>query len=174
MRQLVLGLLLLLTSTASWAADNHHIELILFRQADVSPVMSPRVAPDNWYDKAQQLQPGQFRSSLLDNVVSKLTPENGYEIVLHRIWQQADSPLMTSIALSTGQEIFGHHPVEGTFTLRQDRANEIDLNFWINQFQPDGTLSASERFQQSAVIPYQELSYIDHGSLGALIRILPQ
>lgn len=175
MRQLVLGFLLFVTyCMPSWAADTHHIEVIIFRQAGVKPVINSRAAPDNWQADAKQLEPEQFRSSLLDNVVSKLTDNNGYQILLHRAWQQTNSPSFKSVALSSGEDVFGHHPIEGTFTIRQDRANEIELNFWVNQFQADGSLSSSEHFKQTAVIPYKELSYIDYGSLGALIRVLPQ
>jgi len=175
MRQLVLGFLLFISyCMPSWAADAHHIEVIIFRQAGAEPVINSRVAPDSWMEGAQQLEPEQFRSSLLDNVVSKLVAENGYRILLHRAWQQADSPNFSSTALSSGEEVFGHHPIEGTFTIRQDKANEIELSFWVNQFQADGNLLSSEQFKQTTVIPYKELSFIDHGSLGALIRVLPQ
>lgn len=175
MRRLVLGFILLVTySLPSWAADSYHIELIIFRQAAVEPVYQSRVAPDNWFDSAAELKPEQFRSSLLNSAVSKLTAQNGYQILLHRAWQQTKTPRFKRIALSSGEEIFGHHPIEGTFKIRQERANEIELDFWVNQFKPDGNLDVSEHFHAQSVIPYRELSYIDHGSLGALIRVLPQ
>jgi hypothetical protein len=165
--------LLAVTTLPVWATDSSHIELLIFRQGDMQPRYSSKVAPDNWADNSQDLQPFQLRSSLLEDPVSRLTPANGYDILLHRIWQQdrVNGPVL--IALSSGDEVFGHHPVEGVLTLEQDRSNKVSLDFWINQFKVDGNLERSERLQQSAAVPHNELTYIDYGDLGVLIRIQP-
>ncbi len=177
MRKLVLGILLLASSFSCLAANvigkTHNIELIIFRQLQVEPVYSSRLAPDNLLTEIAQLQPQQIRISLLDSVTSKLNAQNGYQILLHRAWQQNNSPRFVSYAMTGGEESFGHFPVEGYFKIRQDRANEVELNFWINQFQQDGTLERSEHFQQAVVLPYKELNFIDFGSLAALVRIMP-
>lgn len=178
MRKLVLGILLLASSFSCLAANvigkTHNIELIIFRQLQVEPVYSSRLAPDNLLTEIAQLQPQQIRTSLLDSVTSKLNAQNGYQILLHRAWQQKNTPRFISIALTAGEDSFGHFPVEGYLRLRQDRANEVELNFWVNQFREDGSLERSEQFAQAVVLPYKELSFIDFGSLAALIRILPE
>lgn len=166
--------LLLTTALPLWAADSQHIELILFRQGDMQAHPVSQLAPDNWAGNSQHLQPHQLRSSLLEDPVSRLVPDNGYSILLHRVWQQDGSDQPARIALSSGDNIFGHHPVEGVLTLQQERSNRIQLDFWINRFKADGNLDSSERLLQSATVPFNELTYIDYGDLGALIRIQPQ
>lgn len=177
MRKAIFALILLTSSCNSWAsnviASSHNIELIVFRQTQVEPVYSSRLAPDQLLAGINELAPRQIRNSLLRNVTSKLVPDNGYEILLHRAWQQNNSPRFVSYAMTGGPESFGHFPVEGYFKIRQDRANEVEINFWVNQFHEDGTLERSEHFQQTAVLPYKELNFIDFGSLAALVRIMP-
>src|SRR5690606_1827574 len=113
MRKIILGFVLLACSS-SWAANatsnTHNIELIIFRQTQMEPVYSSRLAPDRLLAEIQPLKPEQIRISLLSNVTSKLTPENGYEILLHRAWLQNKSPRFVSYALTSGEESFGHHP----------------------------------------------------------------
>lgn len=173
-QRLLAFLLLITTALPLWAADSSHIELILFRQGDMQPRYHSKLAPDTWAAGSQHLEPFQLRSSLLEDPVSRLTPANGYSILLHRVWQQDRVSGPVRIALSSGDNIFGHHPVEGVLTLEQDAGNRVELDFWINRFNADGSLERSERMQQSAAVPHNELYFIDYGDLGALIRIQPQ
>lgn len=164
--------LLLSTALPVQAADSYHMELLVFRQGDMQAYLASQLAPDNWSDQSQHLQPYQLRSSLLESTVAKLVPENGYQILLHRVWQQnADS---NSTALSGGDEIFGHHPVEGTLHYNPRQGQKAQLDFWINQFKTDGNLAHSERLKRDARIPLNELTYIDYGDLGVLVRVQPQ
>ena len=55
-----------------------------------------------------------------------------------------------------------------------DRTSQVQIDFWINQFNPDATLLSSERFKQSTLVANDQVTFIDHGTLGALIRIQPQ
>ena len=175
MRTPLLSLLLLIvTALPAWAADSSHIELLLFRQGDMQANSHSKLAPDNWAAGSQHLEPFQLRSSLLEGPVSKLVPANGYSVLLHRVWQQDKASSPVRIALSTGDEIFGHHPVEGVLTLEQDQSSKIGLELWINEFKADGSLERSELLQQTASVPNNELTYIDYGDLGVLIRIQPQ
>ena len=167
-------LLLAITALPVRAADSSHIELIIFRQGDMQASYHSKLAPDNWAANSQHLEPFQLRSSLLEDPVSKLVPANGYRVLLHRVWQQDKAVSPVHVALSSGDEIFGHHPVEGVLSLEQDQSNKVDLDFWINQFKADGNLERSERLRQSAAVPHNELTYIDYGDLGVLIRIQPQ
>ncbi len=175
MRNRLLSFLLLATTALPlWAADSAHVELILFRQGDMQASHHSKLAPDNWAGKARHLEAFQLRSSLLEDPVSRLVPANGYSVLLHRVWQQDKNTAPVQIALSSGDEIFGHHPVEGVMTLEQDQSNKVELDFWINEFKADGNLAHSERLIQSAAVPHNELTYIDYGDLGVLIRIQPQ
>lgn len=167
----------LLTATALplQAANNgSHIELVIFRQGDMQPRYDSKVAPDNWAANSQHLQPFQLRSSLLEGPLGKLVPANGYQVLLHRTWQQDAATGPAKVALSSGDEVFGHHPVEGVLTLEQEQSNKVALDFWINQFKADGNLERSERLLQGAAVPHNELTYIDYGDLGALIKIQPR
>lgn len=167
--------LLIATALPLQAASNgSHVELIIFRQGDMQARYDSKIAPDNWAADSQHLQPFQLRSSLLENPISKLVPANGYTVLLHRTWQQDATSGPVRIALSSGDEVFGHHSVEGVLTLEQDQSNKVALDFWINQFKADGNLQHSERLLQGAAVPHNELTYIDYGDLGALIRIQPQ
>ena len=175
MRKSLFSLLLLAaTAMPAWAADSSHIELLLFRQGDMQANYHSKLAPDNWAGSSQHLQPFQLRSSLLENPVSKLVPANGYRVLLHRVWQQDRVNGPVRIALSSGDEIFGHHQVEGVLTLEQDQTSKVELELWINEFKADGNLANSELLQQTAAVPSNELTYIDYGDLGVLIRIQPQ
>lgn len=167
-------LLLAATALPLQAADSAHIELLLFRQGDMQARYHSKPAPDNWAGNSHHLEPFQLRSSLLEDPVSRLVPANGYRVLLHRIWQQDTAGGPQRIALSSGEDIFGHHPVEGVLTLEQDRGSRVSLDFWINQFKADGSLERSERLQQTATVPDNELTYIDYGDLGVLLRIQPQ
>lgn len=173
-KKLFAFILLTLTALPLWAADSQHIELIIFRQGNMQAFPDSQLAPDNWANGSQHLQPHQLRSSLLEDPVSRLTPANGYQILLHRVWQQDSYNSINHTALSSGDEIFGHHPVEGVLTIEQDRTHRVKLDFWINEFKPDGNLARSERLQQNASVPDNELTYVDYGDLGVLIRIQPQ
>ena len=175
MRTRLLSLLLLVsTALPVWAADSSHVELILFRQGNMQASYNSKLAPDNWAGNSQHLEAFQLRSSLLEGPIGKLVPANGYSVLLHRVWQQDKASGPVHIALSSGDEIFGHHPVEGTLTLEQDQSNKVALDLWINEFKADGNLARSERLQQTAAVPHNELTYIDYGDLGVLIRIQPQ
>ncbi len=55
-----------------------------------------------------------------------------------------------------------------------ERTSQVQMDFWINQFNPDATLLSSERFKQSALVANDQVTFIDHGTLGALIRIQAQ
>ncbi|MCY1545290.1 Peptidoglycan-binding protein, CsiV [compost metagenome] len=77
------------------------------------------------------------------------------------------------MALSSGNEQFGHFPVEGTLRLTQARFIDVEADLWVNQFDASGLLSGSQRIKQGNRLKSGELTYLDHGSLGLLIRINP-
>ncbi|MDY0250977.1 MAG: CsiV family protein [Pseudomonas sp.] len=174
MRYLVhLTLLLTLCSTQALANDTQLVELVVFRQSSES-LLASRVAPDNWANGATPVTTDMLRTTHLDHLVKKLSPDNGYEVLLHKAWLQTTNGPSVQIAVSEGPESFQHYPVEGTLAMELDRTSQVQLDFWINQFNPDATLLSSERFKQSTLVANDQVTFIDHGTLGALIRIQPQ
>ena len=77
------------------------------------------------------------------------------------------------IALSEGQEQDHHFPVEGTLTLSQVRFVDMEADFWVNRFGDDGFLAGSQHIRQGTRLKNGELTYLDHPSLGILIKVVP-
>ena len=174
MRYLVhLALLLSLCSTQALANDTQLVELVVFRQSNESLIAS-HVAPDNWANGAVPVTSEMLRSTHLDHLVKKLSPDNGYQVLLHKAWLQTSNGPSVQVAVTEGAESFEHYPVEGTLAMELDRTSQVQIDFWINQFNPDATLLSSERFKQSTLVANDQVTFIDHGTLGALIRIQPQ
>ena len=116
---------------------------------------------------------GNERPTALDNEAAKLNPGNGYQLLLHKAWSQSIGSSPSRVAVSSGEAQFGHHPVEGTLSFTQERFADLELELWINQFSADGLLDASEHLKIAQRLKDNSLTYLDHGSLGALIRISP-
>ncbi len=174
MRYLIhLALLLTLCSTHALANDTQLVELIIFRQSSQT-IPASQVAPDNWANGATPVTREMLRSTQLDHFVKKLTPANGYQVLLHKAWLQTSNGTSVQVAVSEGTESFAHYPVEGTISMELERTSQVQMDFWINQFNPDATLLSSERFKQSALVANDQVTFIDHGTLGALIRIQAQ
>lgn len=167
---LPLILLSLLSATPAVAESLYQVEVIVFRQ-NAEQLFTARPAPDDWAQGAQPVSADIERATTLDTEASKLNPGNGYQVLLHKAWAQPISATPGSMALSTGDEQFGHFPVEGTLTLKQDGLIDLDANLWINQFDESGLLNSSELFKHSIRLQNGELTFLDHGSLGMLVRI---
>lgn len=168
-----LVLLFALCSSQAFANDTQVVELIVFRQSSES-LPAHRVAPDNWANGSTRLSEEQLRSTHLDHLAAKLTPERGYQILLHKAWLQNSDEASRHIAISQGAAHFDHYPVEGTLTFEFDRSSVVELDLWINQFNPDNTLLSSERFKQKTIVANGQVTFVDHSTLGALIRIQAQ
>lgn len=174
MRHLVHSALLLsLCSTQVLASETQLVELIVFRQSSESLTAS-RVAPDSWANGAIPITAKMQRSTHLGHLTEKLTPNNGYQVLLHRAWLQDSTNNSAQMAISEGQQHFDHYPIEGTLDFALDRTSAVQLDLWINQFNANQTLRSSERFKQKALVPNGKVTFVDHGTLGALIRIQPQ
>jgi hypothetical protein len=167
-----LPLLLCLLSSMAFADSNYQVELILFRQA-TTPLLSSQPVPDDWASDAQLPASGSERSTALNNEATKLIPANGYEVLLHQAWQQSIGATPVKIALSNGQEQFGQFPAQGTLSLKLESFVDVTADFWANQFDADGMVTASERIKQSSRLKNGQLTYLDHGSLGILIKVSP-
>ena len=93
-------------------------------------------------------------------------------MLLHKAWAQNLTAAPSKAALSTGNEQFGHFPVEGVVSLsEQQRLIDLEADFWINRFDSDGLLTGSERVRQKTRLKPNELTYLDNGSLGVLVKI---
>ncbi|CDF85112.1 hypothetical protein PKB_3774 [Pseudomonas knackmussii B13] len=169
-RYLLLSLALL--APASFADDLYQVELILFQQeGDV--VYSSQPAPDDWAKGAQPPAPDSRRPTAMDAQANKLAQAQGYHVLMHKAWKQAITDQPVKISLSEGQEQDGHFPVEGTLTLRQQRFVDTQVDFWINQFGGDGLLEHSQHMVQDVSLKNGVLAYLDHPSLGMLVKVSP-
>lgn len=169
---LPLILLSLLSTAPAFAAGLYQVEVIVFRQAG-EPIPASQPAPEDWSQGAQPIDASRERSTALNSEAGKLNPANGYQVLLHKAWSQNLDGNASSVALSSGNEQFGHFPVEGTLRLSQARFIDLEADLWVNQFDDSGLLSSSERIKQGSRLKSGELTYLDHGSLGLLIRVSP-
>jgi len=167
-----LALLLALLAPAAFADGLYQVELILFRQAG-EPVSASQPAPEDWATGALPIAAESERGTALNGEAAKLSPANGYEVLLHKAWSQNLGAAPSKVALSNGEEKDGHFPAEGTVSLKLDRYVDMDADFWVNQFDADGLLIGSERLKQNIRLKNGELTYLDHSSLGLLIRVSP-
>lgn len=164
-----LFLLLCLLAPTAFADALYQIEVIVFRQGGELPSSQP--APDDWAVGAAPIAANE-RSTALNNEVARLNPANGYQVLLHKAWTQLLSVAPSKAALSSGNEQFGHYPVEGVVSLsEQQRLVDLQADFWVNRFDADGLLSGSERVRQKTRLKPNELTYLDNGSLGVLVKI---
>ncbi len=161
----------LLASAAALGQGLYQVEVIVFRQAG-EPLPASQLAPDDWSLAAVPMQSSE-RATALNGEAARLTPNNGYQVLLHKAWSQNLSSQPSSVALSGGNEQFGHYPVEGTLSLTRNRFIDVEADLWINAFDDSGLLNSSERLKQGGRLKSGELTYLDHGSLGLLIRVSP-
>ncbi len=162
---------LLLIAPPAFAEALYQVELIVFRQAEKA-VNASQPSPEDWAGNALAIAPENERGPALTGDAEKLAGK-GYQIVLHKAWQQGVGTSPAPVRFATGKQSDGHFPVEGVLDLTQGRQLELNLQTWVNQFNRDGFLASSERLQiQRRVLPGQP-TYLDHPSIGALIRITP-
>lgn len=169
---LPLLLLSLLSSATALAESLYQVEVIVFRQS-AELLSAGQLAPDNWAQSALPVDGSNSRSPALNAEAGKLSPSSGYQVLLHKAWSQSLGGSSSSVAISTGNEQFGHYPVEGRISLKEGRLIELDSDIWVNQFDTSGSLSDSERIKQSSRLKSGELTFLDNGSLGMLIRVSP-
>jgi hypothetical protein len=167
---LVLPLLCLFSSTTALADTLYQVETIVFRQSEQA-IAATQLPKDDWAEGARPFDSSISRVTTLIDEASKLTPESGFQILLHKAWEQSIGSASSSVAISNGEGHFGHFPVQGTITLREKRPVELDTAIWVNRFDEHGALIESERIKQTSRLNIGELTYIDGGSIGMLIRV---
>ncbi|MCQ4347898.1 peptidoglycan binding protein CsiV [Pseudomonas stutzeri] len=164
---------LLLIAPATFAQALYQVELIVFRQADQAVVAS-RPAPEDWAGDAAAITAERQRSPALTDTAARLESTKGYHVLLHKAWQQEVGSASAPLRFSTGKERDGHFPVEGVIDLVQGRQLEFRLTAWVNRFDAEGFLAASERLHSQRRLVPGQLTYLDHPSIGALIRVTPR
>ncbi|MHA6493765.1 CsiV family protein [Pseudomonas borbori] len=164
--------LLVLTTGSAFAEALHHVELIVFRQS-ADHLLAAYPAPEDWAHGAPMLAPAQERETTLNDEAARLDANGGYQVLLHRAWSQPIGSNASSIAVSTGDQRFGHFPTEGVITLGQGRRIDLSVELWVNHFESNGLLSSSELIRRSVRLKSAELTFLDHGNLGVLVRVRP-
>jgi hypothetical protein len=166
----LLILLMTLVAPTTFADDLYQIEMILVRQNAVPAIVS-RAAPEDWADGAQPINPDSLRTPSLNAEVEKLTASNEYTVLLHKAWQQNLGEEASKVAISEGKEQFGQFPIEGTLSMKLGRFTDVDADFWVNQIDANGMVTASERMNQESHTKNGQLNFLDNGHLGMLIKI---
>ena len=168
-----LTLLLVLFAPAAFAEGLYQVEMILLRQNDVKPATSP-LAPEDWKAGAPMLSQDAFRQTRLEEEVTRLQATPSYTVLMHKAWEQQVGSEPTRVALTEGDEQFGHFPIEGSIGLRQGRFVAVEANFWINQLDANGSLLQSEQFrQENRTVKHGQLTFLDGGHLGLLLKVAP-
>ncbi|WP_095128745.1 CsiV family protein [Pseudomonas sp. Irchel s3h14] len=163
-------LLMTLVAPTTFADDLYQIEMILVRQNAVPAIVS-RAAPEDWAAGAQSINPDSLRTPSLNAEVEKLTASNQYTVLLHKAWQQNLGEEASKVAISEGKEQFGQFPIEGTLSMKLGRFTDVDADFWVNQIDANGMVTASERMKQESHTKNGQLNFLDNGHLGLLIKI---
>jgi hypothetical protein len=159
-----------LVAPTAFADDLYQVEMILVRQNAVPAIVS-RPAPEDWAAGARPISPDSLRTPSLNGEVEKLTASNDYTVLLHKAWQQNLGEEATRVAISDGKEQFGQFPIEGTLSMKLGRFTDVDADFWVNQINEDGLVTASERLKTDSHTKNGQLNFLDAGHLGMLIKI---
>ena len=165
-----LTLLMTLAAPTAFADDLYQIEMILVRQNAVPAIVS-KAAPEDWAAGAQPISKDSLRTPSLNGEVEKLTASKEYTVLLHKAWQQNLGEQASKIAISDGKEQFGQYPIEGTLNLKLGRFTDVDADFWVNQIDANGLVTASERLKTESHTKNGQLNFLDAGHLGMLIKI---
>ncbi|MCF7202260.1 CsiV family protein [Pseudomonas oligotrophica] len=167
-----IALLAVLVCSQAPAAEQHYrVELILFRQGPALAASQP--APAGWANGARLLGKRDWREPALLALAARLTPDAGYQVLLHRAWRQPISEPARPLALVAGPRHYEHYPVQGTLRLHPGRYQVIEAEFWINRFGAYGELLGSERFASRRRLEPNRLNFLDNQGLGLLIRVMP-
>lgn len=166
-----LTLLLALIAPAAFADTQYLVEMILVRQNAV-PAITSQFAPENWSDGAAPIAQYDVRQPILDGEVERLNADTQYTVLLRKAWQQNVGSEASKVALSDGQEQFGHFPIEGNLSLKDGRFLAVEANLWVNRFDGNGAVMQSEQFRQgNSNVKNAELTYLDGGHLALLLKI---
>ncbi len=179
MRALTRSLLVLLslTNLPALAQTLYQVEVVLFSQSG-SPLYSAPMPDYRWADDAvwadrdnnADVRPVSEPLLRMTSEASRLQ-QNGNTILLHQAWvQPADGSLQ--VALASGDPLDEVFPVQALVRLQRDRFIELDATFWRNHInRADRNLAASEHLRDQRRMRLDEVHYLDHQSIGALVRV---
>lgn len=165
-----LAVLLALLTSPAFADELYQVEMILVRQNLEQPFLS-QPAPEDWAKGANPISADDERTPALNDMVAKLGTSGNYEVLLHKSWQQSLSDQPSKVSITAGQEQFGQFPVEGTLSLTLKRFTDVQALFWVNNFDNNGVVSASERLNQTGQIKNGQLNFLDSGHLALLLKV---
>ncbi|TVP90101.1 MAG: hypothetical protein EA348_06835 [Pseudomonadaceae bacterium] len=178
MRALTRSLLVLLSLTAmpALAQTLYQVEVVLFSQSGSALYSAPpdyRWADDAvWADRDNPADVRPVSDTLLRlNSQADRLRQNGNTILLHKAWvQPADGNLL--VAAADGEPLDEVYPVQALVRLQRDRFIELDATFWRNHINRESrNLAASERLRDQRRLRLDEVHYLDHQSIGALVRV---
>ncbi|SDU87439.1 CsiV family protein [Pseudomonas mucidolens] len=167
----ILSLLLVVVAPSAFADSLYQVEMILIRQ-NAEPLIKSRAAPEDWDAGAPRQGSEKPSPPRLDTIVEKLQASGDYSVLLHKAWEQNLGEQPVKVRITDGQEQFSQFPIEGILSLQLGRFTHIDADFWINQFDANGSVIASEHLSQKDVLTKNnQLNYLDGGHLALLIKI---
>ncbi len=168
LRPLLMSLALL---AAPAFATQYHVEVLVFRQSTSALPSTP--APEDWNSRTQTISAENTRTALYDTEIGRMQESGKYQILSRKAWLQQVTTDSPTISYSEGQLSDGHGQTDVLVRLTQkdDQAIELDLRAWANQFDANGFLTGSELLQQQRRLLPGQLIYIDHPTLGALVRV---
>ncbi|BBP78356.1 hypothetical protein CCU68_08840 [Pseudomonas gingeri NCPPB 3146 = LMG 5327] len=165
-----LAVLLALFTPAAFADELYQVEMILVRQNLEQPFQS-QPAPEDWARGARPVTAADERTPALNDMVAKLGASGNYEVLLHKAWQQSLSDQPSKVSITAGEEQFGQFPVEGTLSLTLKRFTDVEAQFWVNRFDNNGVVNASERLNQTSQTKNGQLNFLDSGHLALLLKV---
>lgn len=166
-------LTLVLSFICAWAqaADPMvQVEVLLFRQGDTPLIASQPPAP-NWAEGSSLLTERNEVPLSMAEQAAKLTPDQGYQILLHKAWRQPMKGVTADLSIKEGQGLFEFFPIQGRLRLSFGEQISMSTDIWLNTLDEQGRITASEHSDQNFRVRLNEIRYLDHGSLGVLIRV---
>ncbi|SDS37793.1 Peptidoglycan-binding protein, CsiV [Halopseudomonas xinjiangensis] len=177
------ALLCLTLIAASVRAQNPEtviVEVAFFSQPS-SRLLPAEPADLDWADQALVLREtanSQVRE--IDTTRQELNDEmarmsrQGYRLQLHKAWTQPVGLGMPIAVTDTDSPAsnMGTDPqrVQGLVGIDQGSGLEANVSFWLNHVAADGS-PITERIEQTRKLRLDETHYLDHPSLGVLIRL---
>lgn len=173
-------LIIMPSAVQAQSSENVVVEVAFFSQPSSRLLPAEPTDPD-WADQAlvlsetansqvRQIDPTRHE---LSDEVNRLT-QQGYRLHLHKAWTQPLG-LGNAVAIAGGDTPAAAmseqlQRVQGLVMLDQSRGLEANVAFWLNHTAADGSV-VSEKLSQTRKLRLDETHYLDHPSLGILIRV---
>lgn len=177
----LLSLALLATAGHAQTADTYQVEAIVFAQPS-APISGNRMPEMQWADGAVMLD-DTARSDVrrLDDTQRRLDREadrlkaQGYPLLMHSVWVQPADPDL-KVAVHAGESLGDHYPVEAIIGLQRGQESmQIEVKAWRHSSVGAPGASTrqivSEQLHQTRRLRLDEVHYLDHQSMGMLVRV---